>query len=353
MDVETKMALAKAEPFEEAITESDLRSLFETKEHPRHYNGLEISGMPHIGHLLVGGKKINDLNKAGVKTQILLADWHTIANGKFGGDWSKIIKAAGFYKRMFSIFCPETKVILGSDLYKGNDDYWKLIMSMSTKVTMARATRTLIIEGRSQKDTLHVSQYIYPIMQAADIHALGADIPHAGIDQRRVHVLAKELFKELKMETIVPLHHHLVPSMNSRLVFAEGESKEEKVADMKMSKSKPGSFISVVATDDEIRKIMSGAWCESRVVEGNPVLMLCRYIIMPIESKLMVERKREHGGDIEYNAYADIEADFRDGKLHPADLKSAAAEAISKIISPVRSELLRDSELIAMLKSAN
>ena len=338
MDIQTKLDIVKSEPFEEAITEEELRTLLETKEHPVHYLGLEISGMPHIGHLLLGGKKMNDLKRIGVKTQILLADWHTVANRKMGSDWDRIRKASEFYRRMFSIFCPGTEIILGSDLYHDNDEYWKNIMNAAVKTTMARATRTLIIEGRSQTETLHVSQYLYPIMQAIDIHTLGVDIPHAGMDQRRVHVLAKELFKDLKFGTIVPLHHHLMPSMTAQLKFKEGESKEERVTGMKMSKSKPGSFISVVATTEEINRTVNSAWCEARVVEGNPVLLLCKYAILPIESKLGIGRTSEHGGDIEYTAYQELEKDFSSGKLHPADLKSAVAKSLDRILEPVRKE---------------
>lgn len=351
MDIQTKLEIAKSEPFEEAITEDELKTLFETKEHPVHYLGLEISGMPHIGHLLFGGKKINDLKKAGVKTQILLADWHTVANRKLGSDWEKIKKASEFYRHMFNVFCPGTEIVLGSDLYHNNDEYWKNIMNAAVRTTIARATRTLIIEGRSQTDTLHVSQYLYPIMQAIDIHTLGVDIPHAGMDQRRVHVLAKELFKDLKFGTIVPLHHHLMPSMSSQLKFKEGESKEEKVTEMKMSKSKPGSFISVVATPDEIEKTVNGAWCEARVVEGNPLLLLCKYALLPIESKLGVERTSEHGGDLEYAAYDELERDFSSGKLHPADLKSAVAKSLVRILEPVRKEFSgKNSSMLDVFK---
>ena len=352
MDTETKFAIVKSEPFEEAITEDEMRSLLETKEHPVHYLGLEISGMPHIGHLLFCGKKINDLKKIGARTQILLADWHTVANRKFGSDWDRIRRAAEFYRKMFNVFCPGTEILLGSDLYRNNDEYWKELMNAAVRTTMARATRTLIIEGRSQTDSLHVSQYIYPIMQAIDIHALHADIPHAGMDQRRVHVLAKELFKDLKFGTIVPLHHRLMPSMASQLKFKEGESKEEKVADMKMSKSKPGSFIPVIATMDEIRKTINGAWCEAKVVEGNPVLLLCKYGLLPIESKLQVERKKEFGGDVEYATYAELERDFASGKLHPADLKAAVARSLDRILDPVRREFTgKNSAILDVFKA--
>ncbi len=350
MDIETKLDLIKSEPLEEVITDPELKQLLETNDRPKHYLGMEISGMPHIGHLLFGGKKFNDFEKAGIETQLLLADWHTMANNKLGGDWDKIKKVSGFYRKLFNIFCPKTKVILGSDLYEKTDGYWEMLIQIARRTTMARATRMLIIEGRSEKDSLHVSQYIYPIMQAADIWALDADLPHAGMDQRRIHVFAKDTFKDMKMKGIVPLHHHLMPSLVEPPKFNPDLPKEEQVAAMKMSKSKPGSFISVLATDDEIRSTMNKAWCPEGIVEENPVLLLNKYVIMPISGKLSVERKMEHGGDVEYTSYGQLVGDYQAKKLHPMDLKASTARALIGIMKPIQGAFEKDrSDILEML----
>ncbi len=348
MDIEGKMALIKSEPLEEIITEERLRHLLETNKSPMHYLGLEISGMPHVGHIFVAGKKVNDLDKAGVKTQILLADWHTMANNKLGGDWERIIKVADFYRRLFKIVCPNTKVVLGSDLYKSNDEYWKLIIKMARKVTLARATRTMIILGRGEKDTLYVSQYIYPVMQVADIAALGVDIPHAGIDQRKVHMLALELFKEMKLKEIVPVHHHLLPSLLEP-PKAEGVEKEEVVAAMKMSKSKPGSSIPILASAEEVSAVLKSSWCPEGTLENNPVLEMCRYVIFPSTGNLKIERSAKYGGDIEFASYRELEKAFAERKLHPMDLKSGVAVALTRMMEPITRSLGREKGEITRL----
>ena len=135
-----------------------------------------------------------------------------------------------------------------------HDECWKNIIQMARRTTMSRATRTLIIQGRSEKETLHVSQYMYPIMQANDINALGVDIPHAGMDQRKAHMLAIELFKDMKFRKIVPIHHHLLPSLREPPKLNGNEAKDELVAALKMSKSIPGSGISVMDSDEQIAK---------------------------------------------------------------------------------------------------
>lgn len=337
MDIDTKIDIVKSEPTEEILTEEQLRSLLETNDSPNHYIGLEISGMLHIGHVLVAGKKINDFAKIGAKTNIFLADWHSFANNKLGGDWDRIINGSKFYKKLFNIVCPDAKIVLGSELYQDNDDYWKEVMKLATKTTMARATRTLLIEGRKENDTLHVSQYLYPMMQAADLVAMDIDIAHAGMDQRRIHVLAKEVFKSQGLKDIVSVHHHLLASMlKPPLDIPENSTKEEIVAEMKMSKSKPGSAISILATDEEIKKTIAGAWCPERTAAGNPVLELCKYLIVPQDGKLNITRDDKFGGDVEYVSYTDIEKDFVEGKLHPTDLKNGVYEVLSRKIGDVR-----------------
>ena len=336
MDIETKLKIIKSEPTEEIVTEEELRLILETKNKPVHYLGLEISGVPHIGHILCAGKKINDLAKAGFETNIFLADWHTVANQKLGGDWNRIENAGKFYKKLFAVACPNSKVVLGSELYHNNDEYWKDVMKISAKTTIARATRTLIIQGRSEKDTLYVSQYIYPIMQVADITALGVDVAHAGMDQRKVHMLAREAFKELKEKRpLALLHTHLIQSLLEPPVIKENADKEEIVTAMKMSKSKPGSSIPILASKEEIAKIIKSGWCPEGVITENPILGLCRYIIMPTLNSMKIERDAKYGGDVEFFDYASLENSFKDKKIHPVDLKNAVSNNLIKIMEPI------------------
>jgi tyrosyl-tRNA synthetase len=65
MDVDDRLAFIMREPTEEVVTADELQALIETKTHPKHYIGLEISGMLHIGSLVMTGFKINDFMKAG------------------------------------------------------------------------------------------------------------------------------------------------------------------------------------------------------------------------------------------------------------------------------------------------
>jgi tyrosyl-tRNA synthetase len=81
------------------------------------------------------------------------------------------------------------------------------------------------------------------------------------------------------------------------------------------------------------------------------VLEYLRYLVFPVLDErgeaLVVERPEEYGGDLVYGGYDDLETDYVSGELHPADLKPAAAAAISEVVDPVRDRLLAEPALLA------
>ncbi|NHV06993.1 MAG: tyrosine--tRNA ligase [Thaumarchaeota archaeon] len=342
MDVETKLELIKRPPTEEIITEKELKELLETNEHPKHYIGFEISGLLHLGTLVVSGYKINDLAEAGVDVTVYLADWHSFINKKLGGNWDNILKAAKYFEEAFKFFCPKAKIVLGSDLYHNNDEYWKDIIRFSSNVTLNRVTRCLTIMGRTERELLNFAQYIYPPMQAVDIKYLGEDIPHGGMDQRKVHVLAREVYPKLGWKKPVALHHHLLmglaepPKVNS-------EDKIEQVVASKMSKSQPWTAIFIHDSEKQIREKLLKAWCPEKQAEMNPVLELAKYIIFHEKKEFLVERSDKYGGDIVFSSYEALEKEYIEGKLHPMDLKLSVAREISSIIDPIRRYFERPS----------
>jgi tyrosyl-tRNA synthetase len=140
----------------------------------------------------------------------------------------------------------------------------------------------------------------------------------------------------MKLKKIVPVHHHLIASLLKPPSLNEGMEKDEIVTAMKMSKSRPGSAINVFATDEEIQKTLQGAWCPEKQAQGNPVLELVRYMILPNTGKLLIERKRVHGGDLEYTNYSSLEADYSKGVIHPLDMKNGCANALMAMFSKIR-----------------
>lgn len=322
MDLQAKLDFALKPPVEEAVTQDELKQLFETNSKPKHYIGFEISGLLHAGSLLVSGNVINNLSNAGVETTVFLADWHSIINNKFGGDFRKIQSASKYYEEAFRFYCPKAKIVRGTELYEGNNDYWKSVLQFSMHVTLARATRTMQVLGRSESETLDVAKYVYPSMQSVDIHYLKADIAHAGMDQRKVHMLAREVFPKMGWKPPLALHHKLLSSLS-------GE-------DIKMSKSKPDTAIFIHDSQAEIKRKLSKAFCPEKTVENNPVLAYARDLVFNCKNSFKVERPAKFGGNAEFSSYQELQEAFAKGELHPADLKNAVASEVNGIIEPVR-----------------
>lgn len=343
LDVEEKVQLVLREPTEEVVTVDELRELFQTNERPVHYIGFEISGPLHLGSLVVAGFKLRDLLKAGVKTMVFLADWHSYINDKLGGDWDRIKRAAKYYQKAFETFAPGVETLLGSDLYSCNDDYWKNLIRFSKYVTLNRATRTLTIMGRTARDALDIAQYIYPSMQAIDIWALGVDIAHAGMDQRKVHMLAREIFPKMGWRPPIALHHHLLPGLTSptRMGFDEDARMDEKISS-KMSKSKPMTAIFIHDPPELVEKKLLKAWCPEKVSEGNPVMEIARYIVFHEVKEFKVERPSKYGGDVAFASYEELRNEYEAGRLHPLDLKRAVAREVNRIIDPIRKLFMND-----------
>jgi tyrosyl-tRNA synthetase len=374
MDIAEKISLVQRPPTEEIVTMNELKTLFEIKTSPKHYIGLEISGRLHLGSLILTGFKINDFIKTGIQSNVFLADWHTYINNKLNNDWDLITEISKYYEKAFKFFCPGVNVIFGSDLYDTTDDYWKNFVLFSKQITLARTLRSLTIMGRTEKDTLDFSQLLYPSMQSVDIKALDLDIVHAGTDQRKIHMLVREVFPKLKWKIPVSVHHHLLPGLSeptttttmastttvtsntfpsisnaistsdiaieslSNVSNAEKNFDDSKVFN-KMSKSNPSSSILIHDDEQEIFHKINKAYCPLGVSKDNPILEIIKYVIFHQYDEFVVERPSKYGGNLSYYSSDEVKKDYEQNKIHPKDLKMATSRYLNEIISPVREYL--------------
>ncbi len=368
MDLERKIDLVKRPPTEELVTEQDLREIFQTYAHPRHYIGFEISGMVHIGSGLCTTLKIRDLLEAGCKPTIFLADYHAWINGKLGGDLAMIKKVGvGYFKHAFiSLGLDPSKVdyILASELYQKRPDFWADVLRITKDTTMKRMMRCVTIMGRSESETLSSASMVYPAMQAADIFHLDAQIAHAGMDQRKVHMLARELAPSFKHK-FVAMHSHLLPGLQgpgrmnapstqstSSTRHSDVDSKVEAEMDVKMSKSKPDSAIFIHDSVEDIQRKIKKAHCPEKVVEGNPMIEYAQYLVLR-EKSLKVERPAKFGGDVEFATPEELKSTFTEGKLHPMDLKNAVARELIELLKPSREYFDKHKEYLEQIKGAS
>lgn len=362
MSVEQRLELIKRNT-EEIMTEEDLKILLESGQKLNHYIGFEISGKPHLGHAIICMSKVKDLVDAGVNCSIFLADWHSWINDKLGGNMEDIQKiGVPFFKEALiaGYKCvggnpKDLKFVLGSELYHNNDKYWETLIDISKNTTLGRIERSITIMGRKEGESVDFAKLIYPPMQVADIFAQEINITHAGLDQRKAQVIARDVALKLKNglvnkkgEKIKPIaiHGHLVLGLQKPSVWpVSKESMQELWSQMKMSKSIPNSSIFITDGEEEIRKKIAGAFCPEGEVEFNPLIDWARYIIFVNEkATLDVKRPEKFGGNKYYKNFDELVRDFSSKKLHPMDLKNAIAEKLVEILKPAR-EHFADSKM--------
>ncbi len=317
--LEEKLRLIKRNAVE-IVTEEELRELVENMEKPRAYVGYEPSGEVHLGHLMTVNKLI-DLQNAGFEVVVLLANVHAYLNEK--GSFEEIEEIAKYNKKAFialGLDESKAKFVLGSE-YQLERDYVLDVLKLARITTLNRARRSMDEVSRRKEDPM-VSQMIYPLMQALDIAHLGVDLAVGGIDQRKIHMLARENLPKLGYKAPVCLHTPILLGLDGQ----------------KMSSSK-GNYISVRDSEEEVVKKLRKAYCPARQVEDNPVIEIMKYHIFPRFEKVVVEREEKFGGDVEYSSFEELAKDFESGKLHPADLKAAAAKYLNKLLKNSRKKL--------------
>jgi len=333
MDTEERV-LRVARHTSEVLTPEELRALLARVERPRAYIGFEPSGRLTVAHLITA-RKVLDLADAGCDVTVFLADWHAWINDKLGGDLARIAAAGRYMQATFTALGagPERVRFRWASELTGRSEYWARVVRVAKATSLARTKRAMSILGRTEEESgLDTSKLFYPAMQAADIFELPVDLAYGGLDQRRAHVLAREVAHHYGWPVPCAVHTPLLSSLTGGGRMDAGDGTIER----KMSKSDPGSAIPLPATADEIRDRVAAAFCPAKEVEGNPVVEAARFVVFPWDGRLVVERAAKHGGAVTFEDAEAFAAAWRAGALHPQDLKGAVASALDRLVAPVR-----------------
>jgi tyrosyl-tRNA synthetase len=305
---------------EEIVTREEIEQLIENKESPTAYVGYEPSGKIHLGHVLTVNKLI-DLQNAGFEVTVLLADVHAYLNEK--GSMDEVREIADFNRECFialGLDEKNTKYVYGSDFQLGSD-YMLNVLKLARSTTLNRAKRSMDEVSRSIQTPM-MSQMIYPLMQAVDIAMLGVDVSVGGIDQRKIHMLAREGLPGIGYKAPTCIHTPILVGLDGK----------------KMSSSE-NNFISVEDSEKTVTEKIKKSFCPEGDIVDNPVLALLKYHIMPRFEGITIERPEKFGGDVHYQTYEELEADFASKNLHPMDLKSAVSNHLNQILEPVREKM--------------
>ncbi len=322
---------------EEVIEEAEIGALFEEDDSPSAYIGYAPTGEMHIGHFTTI-RKLADFIEAGVDVTVLIADLHAhlddakspfelldARSAYYEAGIVAMIEAAGAD--------PDAVSFVRGTEFQLEEPYTLDLYRTLAETTLSRAQRAGS-EVVRQSENPKLGGLVYTLMQALDVAALDADIAYGGIDQRGIYMLAREQLPDRGYSKPACVFAPLLSGLSGG----------------KMSASEVESKINLTDDDDAIDSKIEGAYCPAGELDGNGVLEYLRFLVFPVleerDRVFTVERPEEYGGDLEYEDYETLEEDFVSGELHPADLKPAAAAAISEVIDPVRERLLGEPELL-------
>ena len=302
----------------EMVTEEELKDKLR-KEGSVAYIGYEPSGSVHLGHAITV-KKMIDIQRAGFKVKILLADLHAYLNGK--GSLKEIEKISKYNMKCFRALglSEDTEFVLGSS-FQTLEDYTNKVYELALSTTLTRAKRSMAQITRESKDH-KVAEVIYPLMQVLDMIFLEVDVALGGMEQRKIHMLARESLPRMGFEAPVCIHTPLLHG-------TDGSDK--------MSSSKDN----YIAIDDEpevIKKKLQKSFCPQGQVEGNPVIEIAEHFIFTEDELLTIERPPKFGGNLELS-YTELLDVYGKEELHPLDLKNAVIKRLTEILEPVRENL--------------
>ncbi|GAB5586735.1 Tyrosine--tRNA ligase cytoplasmic [Umbelopsis nana] len=327
---------------QEVLGEAEIKKILVERD-LKLYWGTAPTGKPHLGYF-VPMTKIADFLAAGCEVTILLADIHAFLDN-MKAPLELVNHRTKYYEHIVkamltSIGVPidNLKFVVGSS-YQFSKEYSMDNFRLAASVTEHDAKKAGS-EVVKQVDSPLLSGLIYPGMQALDEQYLGVDAQFGGVDQRKIFTFAEKYMPQLGYAKRAHLMNAMVPGLQGS----------------KMSSSDPDSKIDLLDDPAAVKRKLKKAFCEIGNITDNGILSFIKAVWFPLKSlnggkpEFVIERKEEWGGNMIYHTIDEMEEDFKNEKLHPGDLKNAAAKALNELIAPVRAafETAEMQELIEL-----
>ncbi|OYT63255.1 hypothetical protein B6U67_03180 [Methanosarcinales archaeon ex4484_138] len=114
-----------------------------------------------------------------------------------------------------------TRYVSGTEFQLGSE-YTLNMLKLSRTTTRARRSMD---EVSRDAENPYVSQMIYPLMQAVDIAMLKVDVAVGGIDQRKIHMLARDTLPSIgfKNNPILELFKYHIEPRYGKLIIERPE----------------------------------------------------------------------------------------------------------------------------------
>lgn len=153
-----------------------------------------------------------------------------------------------------------------------------------------------------------------------------------GVDQRKIFTYARKYLPLLGYNKRIHLMNHMIPGLTGD----------------KMSSSEENSKIDVLDSAEAVKSKIARAVCDVENLESNGVLAFIKYVVLPLFASFKVCSAEECKL---YYEYDQLEADFREKRISADQLKSGVADALNKLMDPIRKRF-EDPKLKELVESA-
>ncbi|GKU04872.1 tyrosyl-trna synthetase [Fusarium langsethiae] len=331
---EEKLALIQ-ENLAEVLKPEIIESVLDQGRNVKIYWGTAPTGKPHLGYL-VPSLKIAQFLAAECEVTVLVADIHAMLdNLKTPAELTQ--HRTEYYKFLITstlkacgVDTGKLRFVQGSSFQQNPSyimDFYRLSTVVSEKAAMKAGSEVV-----KQTSNIPFSAVAYPLLQVLDEHHLGVDAQFGGIDQRKLFTAATEWLPKLGYNKRAHLMNPMIPGLNGN----------------KMSSSDENSKIDLLDSPEAVAKKIRKAECVPKEVEGNGVLALVEFVLLPASGlrtdtrEFKVERR-----DAEPLVYSDIKQiheDYRSDVLTPQALKAAVTEGILALLAPIHAEYQASKE---------
>ena len=348
----------------------------------RHYIGFEISGKIHLGSGIMTALKVKALQEAGVVCTFWLADFHTWINNKLDGKLETIDKVSREYFEPMMLECcravgcdvSKIEVLRATEVYEtkvSGKPFFAFDLQVAKNLTLNRVLKSISVTGKKEEENVNFGILRYPPMQVADAFFMQTHIVHAGMDQRKCHVLMRETAPKLDYEyqlkiggkPVAPIavHHALLLGLGKPDGDQGSRMRDEAMEDAKMSKSKPNTCIFPDDSEELIASKIKKAYCpmpnlELQTIQEveneqklNPILNWIENMIMPIQGNFEIISRE--GLVSNYAQFHTLWSDYCSGLIHPVDLKSSLTVVLVKILEIPRTWALENKLKLELVES--
>jgi tyrosyl-tRNA synthetase len=348
----------------------------------RHYIGFEISGKIHLGSGIMTALKVKALQDAGVVCSFWLADFHTWINNKLDGKLETIDKVSREYFEPMMLQCclavgcdiSKIEILRATEIYDtkvNGKSFFAFDLQVAKNLTLNRVLKSISVTGKKEEDNVNFGILRYPPMQVADAFFMQTHIVHAGMDQRKCHVLMRETASKLDYnyqlkiagKPIAPIavHHALLLGLGKPEGEQGSRMRDEVMEDAKMSKSKPNTCIFPDDSEELIAQKIKKAYCPTPNLETqsldqieieqklNPILNWIENMVMPIQGNFTIISRE--GEVSNYTDFQLLWSDYCAGKIHPVDLKNSLVVVLTQILEIPRNWALKNREKLDLVES--